>query len=70
MIIDALHREESCGGHFREEHKDPQGETQRDDKNFKYAAAWMFDPNNSQNPTLVKEPLVYEETKIAERNYK
>lgn len=70
MIIDALNREESCGGHFREEHKDAEGETKRDDENFKYAAAWMFDPNNSQNPALVKEPLVYEETKIAARNYK
>lgn len=70
MIIDALNRNESCGGHFREEYKDAEGETLRDDENFKYAAAWMFDPNNSQNPTLVKEPLVYEETKIAARNYK
>ena len=53
MVRDALHREESCGGHFREEHQTADGEAKRDDTNFCYAAAWEFtgvgsDPNASQ----------------------
>jgi succinate dehydrogenase / fumarate reductase flavoprotein subunit len=70
MAVDALHREESCGGHFREEHQDAEGETLRDDKNFKYVAAWEYQGADSKQSTLHKEELNYEFIKIADRNYK
>jgi succinate dehydrogenase / fumarate reductase flavoprotein subunit len=70
MAVDALHREESCGGHFREEHQDAEGETLRDDKNFKYVAAWEYQGSDSKQSTLHKEELNYEFIKIADRNYK
>jgi succinate dehydrogenase / fumarate reductase, flavoprotein subunit len=69
MCVDALHREESCGGHFRVEHQQEDGETKRDDKNFQYVGAWEFTGENSE-PALHKEPLVYEEVKPTERSYK
>jgi succinate dehydrogenase / fumarate reductase flavoprotein subunit len=69
MARDALHREESCGGHFREEHQTPEGEAKRDDEKFMYVGAWEYKGNN-QEPELHKEPLVYENIKIAQRNYK
>jgi succinate dehydrogenase / fumarate reductase, flavoprotein subunit len=69
MARDALHREESCGGHFREEHRTPEGEAKRDDEKFMYVGAWEYKGNN-QEPELHKEPLVYENIKIAQRNYK
>jgi succinate dehydrogenase / fumarate reductase flavoprotein subunit len=68
MCKDALHREESCGGHFREEHQESDGEAKRDDENFKYVAAWEF--KNISNWELHKEELVYENIKIAPRSYK
>jgi succinate dehydrogenase / fumarate reductase flavoprotein subunit len=68
MCIDALNRDESCGGHFREEYQDAEGETLRDDENFKYVAAWQYNANGE--PQLHKEDLVYEEIKIVQRNYK
>jgi len=69
MSFDALNREESCGGHFRVESQTEDGETKRDDKNFMYVAAWEF-KGYDQHPELHKEPLTYENIKIATRNYK
>jgi succinate dehydrogenase / fumarate reductase flavoprotein subunit len=68
MCKDALHREESCGGHFREEHQEADGEAKRDDENFKYVAAWEF--KNTSDWELHKEELIYEYIKIAQRSYK
>jgi len=66
---DALHREESCGGHFREEHQTPDGEAQRDDDNFAYVGAWEY--NGPGKPgTLHKEDLVFENVHLAQRSYK
>jgi succinate dehydrogenase / fumarate reductase, flavoprotein subunit len=69
MIRDALHRNESCGGHFREEYATPEGETLRDDENFKYVAAWEFTGVNNE-PVLHKEDLEFKDAPIKERNYK
>ena len=66
---DALHREESCGGHFRIEHQTDDGEAMRDDENFAYAAAWEFKGVNNE-PELHKEPLKFENVKLAVRSYK
>ena len=66
---DALHREESCGGHFREEHQTPEGEAKRDDDNFAYAAAWEYAGSDGK-PTLHKEPLRFENVKLTQRSYK
>jgi succinate dehydrogenase / fumarate reductase flavoprotein subunit len=66
---DALHREESCGGHFREEHQTPEGEAQRDDDNFAYVAAWEFN-GPGKAATLHKEDLVFENVHLAQRSYK
>ena len=67
---DALSREESCGGHFREEFQDSEGETLRDDDKFKYVAAWQYQDGNAKTATLHQEALNYEFIKIAARNYK
>jgi len=69
LCLDALHREESCGGHFRAEHQMPDGEAKRDDANFAYVAAWEF-KGADQKPELHKEPLAYEEVKMETRSYK
>ena len=69
MAYDALNRNESCGGHFREEMQTEEGETKRDDENFMYVAAWEY-KGEGVEPELHKEPLVYENIKIATRNYK
>ncbi len=69
MCIDALHRTESCGGHFREESQTPEGEALRDDDNFSYAAAWEYAGDDSA-PILNKEPLVFENVKLSQRSYK
>ena len=69
MARDALHREESCGGHFREEHQMPDDEARRDDNNFSYVAAWEFNGTDS-TPMLHKEPLVFESVELAIRSYK
>jgi succinate dehydrogenase / fumarate reductase flavoprotein subunit len=69
MCIDALHREESAGGHFRVEHQTAEGEAKRDDDKFLYVGAWQFNGESSA-PELHKEPLVYEEVKLATRSYK
>lgn len=69
MCIDALHRNESCGGHFREEYQTEDGEALRDDKNFAYVAAWEYKGANEE-PQLHKEELVYENIKLVQRSYK
>ncbi len=69
MCIDALHREESCGGHFRKEHQTPDGEALRHDDRFAYAAAWEFAGDNSA-PVLNKEPLTFENIALSQRSYK
>ncbi|MBW8825110.1 MAG: fumarate reductase/succinate dehydrogenase flavoprotein subunit [Acidobacteria bacterium] len=69
MCIDALHREESCGGHFRVEHQTPEGEAERDDENFSYVAAWEF-TGDGNAPALNKEPLEFEYVHLAQRSYK
>jgi len=69
LCFDALQREESCGGHFRIEHQTAEGEAKRDDANFAYVAAWEF-KGVDKKPELHKEPLAYEEVKLATRSYK
>jgi succinate dehydrogenase / fumarate reductase flavoprotein subunit len=69
LCQDALHRRESCGGHFREEFQTPDGEAQRDDQNFSYVAAWEHQ-GVGKAPALHKEPLVYEEVHMSTRSYK
>jgi len=68
MVRDALHREESCGGHFRTEFQD-EGEAKRDDDHFAYVAAWEY-AGEGKAPILNKEPLVFENVKLATRSYK
>ena len=67
MCIDALNRNESCGGHFREEYQTPEGEALRDDENYAYVAAWEY--KGGGNFDLHKEELKYENIKLAQRNY-
>ncbi|MBQ2538706.1 MAG: fumarate reductase/succinate dehydrogenase flavoprotein subunit [Bacteroidales bacterium] len=69
MIQDALHREESCGGHFRTEHQTEDGETQRDDEHFMYVGAWEYQ-GHDVDEVMSKEDLHYEYIQIAKRNYK
>lgn len=69
MCKDALNRNESCGGHFREEYQTEEGEALRDDENYKYVAAWQFNGVDAE-PTLHKEELDYKVIKIAQRSYK
>jgi succinate dehydrogenase / fumarate reductase flavoprotein subunit len=68
MARDALHREESCGGHFREEYQTEEGEAMRNDNDFTYVAAWEYKGDNA--PELHKEALKYEDIEIKVRNYK
>jgi succinate dehydrogenase / fumarate reductase flavoprotein subunit len=69
LAKDALHRNESCGGHFRVEHQMPDGEAMRDDENYCYAAAWEFKGVNKE-PELHKEPLTFDNVHLAVRSYK
>jgi succinate dehydrogenase / fumarate reductase flavoprotein subunit len=69
MCLDALERNESCGGHFREEYQTPDGEAQRDDERYSYAAAWEFQGVGSR-PVLHKEPLQFEYVHPSQRSYK
>jgi succinate dehydrogenase / fumarate reductase, flavoprotein subunit len=69
MCLDALHREESCGGHFREEYQTPDGEALRDDDRFSYVAAWEY-AGDGNRPCLHKEPLEFEYVELAQRSYK
>jgi succinate dehydrogenase / fumarate reductase flavoprotein subunit len=68
MCRDALHRNESCGGHFREEYQTPDGEALRDDENFAYVGAWEY--MGEADPCLHKEPLVFDNVHLAQRSYK
>ena len=69
MAKDALTREESCGGNFREEHQTEEGEAKRNDKDFTYVSAWEYTGKPSE-AVLHKEELVFDEIKLVERNYK
>jgi succinate dehydrogenase / fumarate reductase, flavoprotein subunit len=69
ICADALHREESCGGHFREEHQTEEGEAKRNDEHFQYVAAWQFTGELS-NPALHKEKLEFEYVHPTQRSYK
>ena len=69
LCRDALHREESCGGHFRVEHQTEEGEAMRDDDHFAYAAAWEY-AGPGADPILNKEPLSFEHVHLAQRSYK
>jgi succinate dehydrogenase / fumarate reductase, flavoprotein subunit len=69
MCVDALHREESCGGHFRVEHQTPDGEALRHDDEFAYVAAWEF-AGDGKPPVLNKEPLHFENVALSQRSYK
>ena len=69
MVLDALTRRESCGGHFREEFQTPEGEAQRDDEHFSFVSAWEYQ-GPGKTPLLQKEPLAYEEVHMSQRSYK
>ena len=69
MIRDALTREESCGGHFREEYQTEDGEAKRDDENFRHASVWEY-KGDHQAPELHKEQLEFEHVKPSQRSYK
>jgi succinate dehydrogenase flavoprotein subunit len=69
LTLDALHRRESCGGHFREESQTPDGEALRDDANYTYVAAWEF-TGVGREPVLHKEPLEFQEVHPTQRSYK
>ena len=69
MAKDAYHRNESCGGHFREEYQTEDGETLRNDNEYMYVAAWEYQ-GHDQDEVLHKEPLVYQDIEIKQRNYK
>ena len=70
VAYDALNRNESCGGHFREEYQTEEGEAKRDDENYFYVACWEYQGSDEKEPVLLKEPLVYEAIKVQTRNYK
>jgi len=69
IVLDALHRKESCGGHFREEYQTPEGEALRDDADFAYVAAWEY-KGEDKPQELHKEPLKFESIELKQRNYK
>ena len=69
MVRDALNRNESCGGHFREEYQTPEGEALRDDNNYKHVAAWEFKGVENE-PILHKEQLEFKDIELKQRNYK
>jgi succinate dehydrogenase / fumarate reductase flavoprotein subunit len=69
MCVDALHREESCGGHFRTEYQTEEGEALRDDDQYAYVAAWEY-AGDGAAPVLHKEPLTFENVKLSQRSYK
>ncbi len=70
MAYDALNRNESCGGHFREEYQTAEGEAKRDDENYFYVSCWDYQGSDEKAPELIKEPLHYEAIKVQTRNYK
>ena len=70
IAYDALNRNESCGGHFREESQTPEGEAKRDDDNYMYVACWKYNGSDDAAPELLKEDLNYQYIKVQTRNYK
>ena len=70
MAIDALNREESCGGHFRWDHATPEGEAERDDENYKFVSAWEYQGSDINQEVLHKEDLIYENIEVKTRSYK
>ena len=70
IAYDALSRNESCGGHFREEYQTEDGEAKRDDENYFYVGCWEYQGDDTKAPELIKEPLEYEAIKVQIRNYK
>jgi succinate dehydrogenase / fumarate reductase flavoprotein subunit len=70
IAYDALNRNESCGGHFREEYQTEEGEAKRDDENYFYVGCWNYQGSDEATPELIKEPLHYEAIKVQTRNYK
>ena len=70
VAYDALNRNESCGGHFREEYQTEEGEAKRDDENYFYVSCWDYQGSDDKAPELIKEPLHYEAIKVQTRNYK
>ena len=70
IAYDALSRNESCGGHFREEYQTEEGEAKRDDDNCFYVSCWEYEGSDGKAPSLIKEPLHYEAIKVQTRNYK
>ena len=70
IAYDALSRNESCGGHFREEYQTEEGEAKRDDENYFYVGCWEYQGSDEKAPELIKEPLEYEAIKVQTRNYK
>jgi succinate dehydrogenase / fumarate reductase flavoprotein subunit len=70
MCLDALERDESCGGHFREEHQTPDGEALRDDERFATVFAWEYQSNGQAAPKLHREPLHFETVHLTQRSYK
>ena len=70
IAFDALNRNESCGGHFREEYQTEEGEAKRDDENYFYVGCWNYQNSDDKEPELLKEPLKYEAIKVQTRNYK
>jgi succinate dehydrogenase / fumarate reductase flavoprotein subunit len=69
ICLDALERNESCGGHFREEYQTPEGEAMRDDQSYSYVAAWQF-AGEGQRPALTREPLEFNYVHPSQRSYK
>ena len=69
MVIDALERKESCGGHFNEAYQTEENEARRDDENFSHVAAWEFS-GDDKAPASRKEPLVFENVELTQRSYK
>jgi succinate dehydrogenase / fumarate reductase flavoprotein subunit len=69
MIVDALDRNESCGGHFREEYQTPEGEALRNDEDYTFVSAWEWQ-DVAQDPVLHKEELVFENVELKTRSYK
>ena len=68
MCEDALHREESCGGHFRTEHQTKEGEAKRNDEDFCFVSAWEY--NNGKKPKLNVEDLKFKDVPLSQRSYK
>ena len=70
IAFDALNRNESCGGHFREEYQTEDGEAKRDDQNCFYVSCWEYQGDDNKEPVMYKEPLKYEAIEVKTRNYK